>query len=191
MVLRLQAAGRDSAAYHPPSGTDTIPPLPPGEYRLLVRSIGFQGSEDTIRAQPGDVWCVTTRLVHAMGTRPATDWTLTPLYPQNNFEIRGQIVDAGDGAGISGAEVSLPDLTVSTVADSNGGFVLRGHAPPGCYQGIVRKIGFRQVFTEVRIEPPQGKIASPLPLERAINGDATTIHVAGPCVMTDSSGPLR
>ena len=67
--------------------------------------------------------------------------------PQQPVEIAGHLLDAGTGAPISAALVSIPALDISTLTNTDGAFHLV--VPAGSHTFEIRHIGYGTRTTEV------------------------------------------
>ncbi len=70
-VFAIRSGQPDSVVTHAVREAEVLGILPPGLYRLRVRSLGYQTVTDTLRLAPGDSWCVTARLADAIALAPA------------------------------------------------------------------------------------------------------------------------
>ncbi|WP_419950301.1 carboxypeptidase-like regulatory domain-containing protein [Candidatus Palauibacter sp.] len=82
---------------------------------------------------------------------------------QQPVEIAGRLLDAGTGAPISAALVSIPALDISTLTNTEGAFRLV--VPAGSHTFEIRHIGYGTRTTEV--EAPDGTLSLEIRIEPA------------------------
>ena len=83
--------------------------------------------------------------------------------PQQPVEIAGRLLDAGTGAPISAALVSIPALDISTLTNTDGAFHLV--VPAGSHTFEIRHIGYGTRTTDV--EAPDGTLSLEIRIEPA------------------------
>jgi len=72
--------------------------------------------------------------------------------------ITGTVVDRGTREAVAGSQVTIPGTRLAAMTDGRGRYTIRG-APPGTDSVIVRRIGYRQGATTVRVAAGQSATA--------------------------------
>src|SRR5438094_173058 len=65
-IFAIRSGQPDSVVTHAVRDIEAPTILPPGPYRLRVRSLGYQTASDTVRLASGDSSCVKVRLAEAV-----------------------------------------------------------------------------------------------------------------------------
>jgi hypothetical protein len=130
-----------------PRGRFEIGGLPPGEYELLIRRIGFE--PERVVASIGDSGAVV-RICMAVATRPLP----AMLSSASRLGLAGVVADASHRP-IPGAEVRIIGNGMRTTADSAGAFFLS--LRPGHYAVTVSRPGYGTEMLGVTIPPDSGR----------------------------------
>jgi len=137
---RLTITGTSMSGQSDAKGRFSIVGVLPGQYTIEVHTEDF----DAIKARvewpllfSGERSSVTLKIPSASEVAHAQSATFT-----------GSVVADSTGAPLSGADVSLPQIGLLTLANDRGAFRL-SDIPPGTYDVLVRRVGYGQLATSV------------------------------------------
>jgi iron complex outermembrane receptor protein len=69
-------------------------------------------------------------------------------------EITGKVTDAKSQSGLAGATISIPDLRISAITDSNGEFTLKNLPASGRFLVQVSYVGYRSLTQVIDFARP-------------------------------------
>ncbi len=131
-------------------GNYSFSKVPPGEYRLIVTSVGFRQAEKVFALNKNQ------------------NLVLPPLRLQSESGLTGIVTDDA-GRPISAANVYLRGTVMGSATDHLGRFEI-SRVPPGTYTLVISVIGFRQIEKEVTVTRGQNLLLGafelqPMPLQ--------------------------